>query len=178
MIIRDYRQGDFLQIEDLWKETGVYRSERGDSPEVILRCNAQGGRFLVLEDEEDAQARGANVYARIARWDVRTKDGQDADGIINELMASLGQEVPQVIIAAGDGDDKRREAELEAIAKVGAASARIVNPKQYVGNLFSAAAAVQVCLAAAESRRLGQGVVWANCFGHGSELGSFALEAV
>jgi ribosomal protein S18 acetylase RimI-like enzyme len=51
MIIRDYRQGDFLQIEDLWKETGVYRSERGDSPEVILRCNAQGGRFLVLEDE-------------------------------------------------------------------------------------------------------------------------------
>ena len=129
---------------------------------------------MVLEDEEYAQARGANVYARIAGCDVRTKDGQDADGIINEMMASLGQ----VIIAAGDGDDKRREAELTEIARVGAASAKIVNPKQHVGNLFSAAAAVQVCLAAAESRRLGQGVVWANCFGHGSELGSFALEAV
>ena len=83
-----------------------------------------------------------------------------------------------MIMAAGDGDDKQREVELEAIAKIGAASARIFNPKLHVGNLFSAAAAVQVCLAAAECRRLGHGVVWANCFGHGSELGSFALEAV
>lgn len=51
MIIRDYRQGDFPQIEKLWKETGVYRPERGDTHETILRCNAMGGRFLVLEDE-------------------------------------------------------------------------------------------------------------------------------
>lgn len=51
MIIRDYQQGDFPQIEKLWKETGVYRPERGDTPETILRCNDQGGRFLVLEEE-------------------------------------------------------------------------------------------------------------------------------
>ncbi len=66
MIIRDYRQGDFLQIEDLWKETGVYRSERGDSPEVILRCNAQGGRFLVLEDETNNKIIGTSWLT----WDI------------------------------------------------------------------------------------------------------------
>ncbi len=157
------------------QQHGVFRSwpetQSGTVP-------GEGASFLVLEDEESSQARGAKVYARIAGWEVRTKNGQGADGIMSETMSSLGQEVPQVIIAAGDGDDKRREAELEAIAKVGAASARIVNPKQHVGNLFSAAAAVQLCLAAEQSRTLGQGVVWANCFGHGSELGSFALEAV
>jgi len=51
MIIRDYRPGDFPQIEALWKETGVYRPERGDGPETIQICNDQGGKFLILEDE-------------------------------------------------------------------------------------------------------------------------------
>ena len=53
MIIRDYRQGDFPQIEKLWKETGVYRPERGDTHETILRCNETGGKFLVLEDKNE-----------------------------------------------------------------------------------------------------------------------------
>lgn len=51
MIIRDYRYEDFPQIERLWKECGIYNPERGDSPEVIDRCNIQGGKFLVMEDE-------------------------------------------------------------------------------------------------------------------------------
>ncbi len=67
MIIRDYRQGDFLQIEELWKDTGVYRSERGDSPEVILRCNAQGGKFLILEDETNNRIIGTSWLT----WDGR-----------------------------------------------------------------------------------------------------------
>ena len=51
MIIRYYRPGDFPQIEALWKETGVYRPERGDTPEVIERCNTKGGKFFVMEEE-------------------------------------------------------------------------------------------------------------------------------
>lgn len=39
-------------MEKLWKETGIYTMERGDTHEVILRCNSQGGKFLVLEDPE------------------------------------------------------------------------------------------------------------------------------
>lgn len=50
MIIRDYREGDYPRIEELWKETGIYRADRGDTREVISRCNRQGGEFLVIEE--------------------------------------------------------------------------------------------------------------------------------
>ena len=67
MIVRDNRPGDFPQIESLWKETGVYRPERGDNSDTILRCNAQGGRFLVLEDELNARIIGTSWLT----WDGR-----------------------------------------------------------------------------------------------------------
>jgi ribosomal protein S18 acetylase RimI-like enzyme len=51
MIIREYRQADFPEVEKLWIETGVFRPERGDNSETIQRCNKQGGKLLVLEDE-------------------------------------------------------------------------------------------------------------------------------
>ena len=51
MIVRDYRPGDYPSIEALWRETGVYRPERGDGPETIQSCNVLGGKFLILEDE-------------------------------------------------------------------------------------------------------------------------------
>lgn len=51
MIIRDYRSSDFSQVESLWKETGIYTMERGDTDEIIHRCNALGGKFLVMEDD-------------------------------------------------------------------------------------------------------------------------------
>ena len=50
MFLRDYKSDDFPQVEALWKETGIYTVERGDTSEIILRCNARGGKFIVLED--------------------------------------------------------------------------------------------------------------------------------
>ena len=67
MIIRDYRQEDFLQVENLWKETGVYRPERGDTREIIERCNSQGGKFLILEDEINNRIIGTSWLT----WDGR-----------------------------------------------------------------------------------------------------------
>jgi len=67
MIIRDYRPGDFPQIEALWKETGVYRPERGDGPETIQICNDQGGKFLILEDETENTIVGTSWLS----WDGR-----------------------------------------------------------------------------------------------------------
>jgi ribosomal protein S18 acetylase RimI-like enzyme len=67
MIIRDYRPGDFPQIEALWKETGVFRPERADTPEIILRCNSQGGKFLILEDEMNKRIVGTSWLT----WDGR-----------------------------------------------------------------------------------------------------------
>ena len=51
MLIRDYRPEDFPQVESLWRETGIYTAERGDTPGAINRCNQSGGKFLVMEEE-------------------------------------------------------------------------------------------------------------------------------
>jgi ribosomal protein S18 acetylase RimI-like enzyme len=67
MIIRNYQPGDFPQIEILWKETGIFKSERGDTPEIIELCNAQGGRFLIMEDERDHRVTGTTWLT----WDGR-----------------------------------------------------------------------------------------------------------
>jgi ribosomal protein S18 acetylase RimI-like enzyme len=67
MIVRDYRPGDYPSIEALWKETGIYRSERGDGPETIQSCNALGGKFLILEDETNNKIIGTSWLT----WDGR-----------------------------------------------------------------------------------------------------------
>ncbi len=149
-----------------WRETGT-----GTVP-------GEGAAFLVLEDEEPARARGASIHARVTGWDVRTKHAQNTNGDLVEVMASLGSVCPSVVIAGADNHTEDREAELKAISQVGGAPTRVVHPKEHVGDLFAGAAALQVSLAAQSCRSLERGAVWANCFGHGSELGSFALEAV
>lgn len=52
MKIRDYQIGDFPQVEALWKKTGIYRPERGDTLETIEQCLGVGGKFLLMEDPE------------------------------------------------------------------------------------------------------------------------------
>lgn len=60
MIIRDYRPSDFPRVEQIWKETGIYTVERGDTAAIIERCNRQGGRFLVMEDTQDRNLIGTS----------------------------------------------------------------------------------------------------------------------
>ena len=67
MILREYRPEDFPQVEQLWKETGVFRPERGDGPETIFSCNEQGGKFLILEDETKQRIIGTSWLS----WDGR-----------------------------------------------------------------------------------------------------------
>lgn len=67
MLIRDYKPEDFPQVEALWKETNTYTLERGDTPEIILRCNGAGGRFLVMEDPADRSVTGTSWLT----WDGR-----------------------------------------------------------------------------------------------------------
>jgi ribosomal protein S18 acetylase RimI-like enzyme len=67
MLIRDYYSNDFPQVEALWKDTGIYKLERGDTPEMIARCNAMGGKFLVMEDPET----GNIVATSWLTWDGR-----------------------------------------------------------------------------------------------------------
>ena len=67
MIIREFRQVDFPEVEKLWKATGVYRPDRGDTAHTIQRCNKQGGKFLVLEDETARRIIGTSWLT----WDGR-----------------------------------------------------------------------------------------------------------
>lgn len=67
MTIRNFKPGDFPDIEALWRETGLYNPERGDTAEIILRCNALGGKFLILEDESNSRIIGTSWMT----WDGR-----------------------------------------------------------------------------------------------------------
>ena len=140
----------------------------------------EGAAFMVLEEEECALARGARAYARIIRHAIGTtsKKSRLADMFAALIAGAQAQEVSS-IVAAGDGDRSIREAETQAMERV-AWRRRLPPcdmPKRFLGNLYSAAAAVQVALSAALAARAGRGrQVLANCFGHGSEQGVFLLE--
>jgi len=47
--IRDYRPDDYEKIQEIWKETGVGGSHRGDNKAIIEESIEMGGKLLVLE---------------------------------------------------------------------------------------------------------------------------------
>jgi hypothetical protein len=81
------------------------------------------------------------------------------------------------IVASGDGDVIISENEQKALEQAGFESNGFLKPKSNIGNLFAAAAAVQLSLAAVLTcQQDSRGQVLANCFGYGSEQASFVLE--
>jgi ribosomal protein S18 acetylase RimI-like enzyme len=66
-LIRAYRPGDFISLQSLWEQTGMGQAERGDSEEVIQRCNALGGELLVLVNRDSDEIIGSSWMT----WDGR-----------------------------------------------------------------------------------------------------------
>jgi hypothetical protein len=98
--------------------------------------------------------------------------------VLADALRDLNVSKP-LVVAAGDGDPALSQAECLAMAAAVPDSRELLYPKAHLGNLFAAAAAVQVALAAAWADRQSAGVpVLANCFGPGSEQAAFALEAL
>ncbi len=60
MVIRDYLPSDFHEVENLWRITGIYTEERGDTAVIIDHCNSMGGKFLVMEDPGSNQITGTS----------------------------------------------------------------------------------------------------------------------
>ncbi|MFA8436709.1 MAG: GNAT family N-acetyltransferase [Marinifilaceae bacterium] len=56
--LRDYREGDFDDILNVWQRTGLTNDERGDNAEII-ECSLQwGGKFFILEEKESQRIIG------------------------------------------------------------------------------------------------------------------------
>jgi ribosomal protein S18 acetylase RimI-like enzyme len=66
-LIRDYKNGDFISLQNLWKLTDMGQIERGDNEEVIERCNAMGGKLLVMEIQDTKEIIGSSWMT----WDGR-----------------------------------------------------------------------------------------------------------
>ena len=65
--VRDYRPGDYNSLLELWKQTDLNQPERADDAQVIERCNAKGGRLLVMEDTGSGRIIGSSWMT----WDGR-----------------------------------------------------------------------------------------------------------
>ena len=65
--IRDYLPEDYASLLDLWKQTDLTQPEREDNAEVIERCNAKGGKLLVMEDNGTGKIIGSSWMT----WDGR-----------------------------------------------------------------------------------------------------------
>ena len=140
----------------------------------------EGSAFVVLENEQRAAARGARVYARIAGCRVRTVGGdRTLDDVCSAVVNGLEVGDDPAVVAASNGDVSIDDAEQSALERANVRACHIERPKQHMGNLFAAAAAAHVALAAdiASGQDAGRRVL-ANCFGHGDEQAAFVLESV
>jgi 3-oxoacyl-(acyl-carrier-protein) synthase len=155
-----------LGLFESWRQHG-----RGCIP-------GEGAAFLVLESEEHARQRGKRAYARIADYALRSTPGDSAmKDTLSSVISGLRTSANPVVVAARDDGPGISDAEERALTQAGLVPRHWLRPKRHLGNLFAAAATVQVALAAALcGGEVGRQKVLADCFGYGSEQASFVLE--
>lgn len=65
--IREYRTGDFAEIEKIWKSTGMGGAFRGDDAGVVEDTIRSGGKLFVLEDRSNREIIGTSWLTQDGR---------------------------------------------------------------------------------------------------------------
>ncbi len=149
---------------------------------------AEGAAFLMLETEDNARERGAKIYARLTESSqVSRRKGQGRAETLTRVLRGFegttlsesgrgsGKTCFEAMVGSGNGDFVAEREEAAALAAAQISPRTILHPKKHLGDLFAAAAPVQVGVAALLAQR-GSRSVLANCFGHGTEQAAFVLE--
>ncbi|MCX6879891.1 MAG: beta-ketoacyl synthase N-terminal-like domain-containing protein [Verrucomicrobia bacterium] len=157
----------FLALEQLGLFQSWRRSGTGLAP-------GEGAVFMVLETAATALSRGAKIHARIAGSNFQCQQGPPQAAVFEAVLDGLAAPPVGAVIVAASSDPALDHAEAEALARLRIAAPLVLSPKRQLGDLFAAAAPLQVALGALAVAQLGQPVV-ANCFGHGTEQAAFLL---
>jgi len=67
LITRNYRPDDFEQLDAIWNATGMGGAIRGDTSEVILSTLKQGGKLILLADQESGDLIGSSWLTQDGR---------------------------------------------------------------------------------------------------------------
>jgi [ribosomal protein S18]-alanine N-acetyltransferase len=59
-ITRDFRPEDYDGVTQLWNETGLGGSFRGDTPQVVGQTLSRGGKLIIAESVGDKQILGTS----------------------------------------------------------------------------------------------------------------------
>jgi ribosomal protein S18 acetylase RimI-like enzyme len=59
-IVRDYCEGDFKHISELWRQTDMGNPLRGDDAGTIMNSISLGGSFLILEEKKSGRICGTS----------------------------------------------------------------------------------------------------------------------
>ena len=59
-IIRDYTNDDYTGLNELWEETGLGGSQRGDNDKIIEQSIRLGGKLILIENTETKEIIGSS----------------------------------------------------------------------------------------------------------------------
>lgn len=168
------RELSFVSLQQL----GIFESWRQYGSGSIP---GEGAAFLVLEEETAAAKRKKRTYALLRDHVIQSTSGMSQlEDIAYSIISQLKRpDTAPTVVGAGEGNSAVETSETRAIEHAHLECRDLLRPKSNIGDLFAAAAPVQVGLAAQLARQQEQGqTVMANCFGYGSEKAAFVLEAM
>jgi 3-oxoacyl-(acyl-carrier-protein) synthase len=165
-----------LRASSLKQESASQRADAHSLESASGIVPAEGAAFLVLETETEALARRAHIYGRLSALGLRSEwQGEDIVQTRADVLRQLNIRCAEVLVSSEDGEGGRDGRETSILKLAGISVGNKICPKKHLGDLFAAAALVQVAIGAVLTEA-GAATVVANCFGHGGTQAAIVLE--